>query len=430
MQGSKLRVEWTNQHACGDDPTTFCTMVLQYACEDSMPGVRDGYPSGNLEDADENNAQYDPKYMKASFQRNNFDGTTTIPTDTTSAVDKEYGMHESYDYYQKCSSVERNHGLYLADQRLGCDARYTRQQPGGQRYGYECNEERDYFPYWNKSPWRDIAVLTTDPAWCSYYRENSQNVKDRYECVGADVTKTPHHLIPINELNCTYRGKWEGIISLSILLLTYFFPLSPPLFFALSTTGTSAGGSWNRLESWNEAAPECRSHQHSRQNHLGNVATNEDGFMKGLPETAHFDWTIPRIPGQQKQDSSMCVFRIRYNISTNDYGNEETWGSYMGIDVKESEGPFDARYNCDKEMNKGTVNSASSLKGCMLGESSLRLSSLSFFLFNPLLFHSQLSLIRFLSFFFFSLQRYRSTRGRKFSTSIQSSLRRCFWKRC
>jgi hypothetical protein len=28
-EGSILRVEWTAQHACGDDPTTFCTVTLQ-----------------------------------------------------------------------------------------------------------------------------------------------------------------------------------------------------------------------------------------------------------------------------------------------------------------------------------------------------------------------------------------------------------------
>ena len=98
-------------------------------------------------------------------------------------------------------------------------------------------------------------MLTTDPAWCSYYRENSANVKDRFECVNADIQKTPHKKIPINELNCT-----------------------------------SAGGTWTRSKAWDEAAPECRSHQHSRQNHLGNVATSQDGFLTNLPETAHFDW--------------------------------------------------------------------------------------------------------------------------------------------
>jgi len=50
------------------------------------------------------------------------------------------------------------------------------------------------------------------------------------------------------------------------------------------------------------------------------------------------------------------VFRIRYNISTNDYGNDETWGSYMGFDDNKEEGPFDARYNCKNNLNKDPVN--------------------------------------------------------------------------
>ena len=104
-EGSKLRVEWTNQHACGDDPTTFCTMTIQYACDDTLPNLRDGYPSGPLAASD---TQFD-LYQQATFVRNNKDGTTTITEATKDDI--EFGMNENYDWYSDCKSRRRNKGL-------------------------------------------------------------------------------------------------------------------------------------------------------------------------------------------------------------------------------------------------------------------------------------------------------------------------------
>lgn len=63
-------------------------------------------------------------------------------------------MQESYDYFDLCQHTERNMGLYTADQNVvRSDRRGTRQNPNGNRRGFECSEERDYYPWWAPSPW-------------------------------------------------------------------------------------------------------------------------------------------------------------------------------------------------------------------------------------------------------------------------------------
>ena len=133
-EGSLLYVEWTAQHACGGNPTDNCQFLLQYSC-DNTNTMRDGNSTSTIPDP------FNTAAGNNACQNGNCD------TDVT------YGRHESQAYYNLTRWTKRNAGLFLADQQLqGNSARYTRQNNNGQAHGYECAEERDYYPYWRAAP--------------------------------------------------------------------------------------------------------------------------------------------------------------------------------------------------------------------------------------------------------------------------------------
>jgi len=321
--GSTLRIEWTNQHACGPNPNNDCQVIIQYACNDQMPGLRDGYPdSDNLVASDNNNAGYQRRQF-ANTDGQNDDGTTTIPEDknngqrtarlnyyysaASGSGGVQFAMHEGVDWYDLCKSTSRNLGLYHSDRNINPnDARGTRQNNNGDRHGLECPEEREYYPYWRPyvmdptstdkanqplnqpAAWYDVAVLTSNTDWCDFYQENSQNVRGYGQCL-CDATcrsKAKNGLIPWAEDACnTAGGRWV-------------LPMG------------SGGLGVDK--------PACVKHEFGRDNHLGStVATDDSGnptAPRYQPEMAKFDWTIPdRMAGK------LCTIRTRYNISTGDY---------------------------------------------------------------------------------------------------------------
>eukprot|EP01113_Clastostelium_recurvatum_P006661 TRINITY_DN13032_c0_g1_i1.p2 TRINITY_DN13032_c0_g1~~TRINITY_DN13032_c0_g1_i1.p2 ORF type:complete len:330 (-),score=87.89 TRINITY_DN13032_c0_g1_i1:99-1067(-) len=249
--GSILNVEWTNQHACGNDGIE-CTLVFQYMCQ--APG------------------QADDVTIR--------DGTTTntIPTNDKDAAmsktangDFVYGMHESYQYYKDCAARSRNKGLFLADQNIGDRAVNTRQN-NGNRHGTECAEERDYYPYFHPSPWKDIVVMTDNSkGLCPYIKANSQNVISKNYC--SMPNGNGNNAIPNSEAACK-----------------------------------QAGGAWSTTDAFNIPAPDCLEAPWSRDNHPGN----------GVGQSANtYNWTLPTAKTESciNEGGCTCVFRMRYNIS-------------------------------------------------------------------------------------------------------------------
>jgi hypothetical protein len=282
--GSKLPIEWTNQHSCGHENNN-CNLVVQYHCGD---WVRDGASTNRI-----------PENNRECYNHH---------CDT----DLEYGRHESYDWYKQCKYTERNQGLFTSNQNLNNnekDCRFTRQNPDNNRRGYECPEERDYYPYWRPSPWVDVAVLTNDTTRCAYYQAESQNVKDRWHCV-----------LPTSVWNTKVAAADSSTQNGN----TGFLPITKAKCETAALNGT-----WTRVPAWGVPAPVCMEPPHSRDNHLGNVHGGEH---------ARFNWTVTALPEAMEPYREYCVMRVRYNISTTDYNDWDSW-------VSDSLSPFDKVHN-------------------------------------------------------------------------------------
>ncbi|XP_045164195.2 protein DD3-3-like [Mercenaria mercenaria] len=274
--GSKLQIEWTNQHSCSDK-NNHCELIIQYMCGKDL---RDGTSTDTI------------PLQKTNCANNNCN------------TDKKYGMHEDYDYYRQCRLRQRNKGLFTADQNMGNreTAVSTRQENNGKnnRYGYECTEERDYYPYWHPSPWKDIAVLTNDIERCKYYMTESANVKSRWQCVFPTVK--------LEEMD----GKVKSIPNNKEDCENFRYPANDK---------KGIKGVWKEIPAHGLPAPVCRETQFTRDNHLGNG-------LDGNPN--RYNWTLPDI------SEDKCVLRIRYNISTNDY---DGWNTNVSMNAAKINNP-------------------------------------------------------------------------------------------
>jgi len=295
-EGSLLQVEWTAQHGCGSDNlNTDCNFVLQYMCG---PWIRDGTEQGTPNTIGQNNGN---NLVTYNAEDNLLTG--------------ERGQQEPLSWYNACQLRNRNKGLFAADQNINTNsAEGTRQNPNGNsgnRHGFECPEERDYYPYWAPTPWKDIAVLSSETGRCDYYRKESQNVKNKGLCIVANAA-TPEmdwdKTLNIPDIWANQASDWE------------------------EQSCIKNGNKWVEVKKWGISAPDCFAPAESRDNHLGNV------YIAGNIMTQHYKWVIPNVDFDKDQKYATCAFRLRYNISSGDYNG------FAHVDKRKGK-MIDASYN-------------------------------------------------------------------------------------
>jgi len=202
-EGSKLEVEWTAQHGCGQqkesesgtlgvkeeimaaNANVHCEIVVQLACSGTLDPMmqysgnqahtvtgnkvtfnaastpngliavpREGIPNSDADAATNRIGTTDP-------------GAARLIAGQNEAQTLRSNVHETPEWYNECNRVKRNRNLFTADQNVNRrSAIGTRQNPNGGRRGLECPEERDYYPYWRPSPFLDVAYLVDDGARC------------------------------------------------------------------------------------------------------------------------------------------------------------------------------------------------------------------------------------------------------------------------
>jgi len=212
------------------------------------------------------------------------DGTTTTSpaNNADSDTNAKYVLHETRQFYQDCKTTSRNKGLFTSNQAVQNNIGQTStiQNAAGNQSGQECPEERDYYPWWSPSPWVDVAAITNNQKRCDEIKGNSQNTKTTYKCVVNNNNNKP-----ITEADCK-----------------------------------AANGAWTAVAAKNVADPVCTVNTQNSRDNQHSVVAGADG------NTANYNWQIPKeLAGKN------VVLRIRYNISTGEFGDPSTGALPVGI---------------------------------------------------------------------------------------------------
>jgi len=274
--GSILPLSWSAQHACGGTQDN-CDLVIQYMTD---------YDSNNPTAA---------AFLSAAEKQNGLklrDGTaTTSPANNNNSDQTQsIGLHETRSFYNDCKTTQRNGGLFTSNQAVqnNIGETSTIQNAAGNQSGLECPEERDYYPWWQPSPWKDVALITTSQKRCDDVKGQSFNVADRYKCVLNNNNNKP-----ITQAACQ-----------------------------------TAGGQWTKVQAWGLPEPECIVNTENSRDNQHSVVQGSDGNAAG------YNFVVPTDAIGKKM-----IIRIRYNISTGEFADPATGVQDNGLP------PLDSKQN-------------------------------------------------------------------------------------
>ncbi|XP_074613093.1 protein DD3-3-like isoform X2 [Acropora palmata] len=328
---SVLDVMWTNQHGTGPktDDRVETQIILQYMCQP--------YPEGKMATADVN------REFKHHTIRNGQlinQQTFKVGARENSYIRRDFGLHEPVNYYEAYYRRERHKKLFTPDQtnknkKLRADrAIYTRQNPAGTRRGFEVPEERDYYPYWGPSPWKDIAIMVSDNKTARLMDEhvNSPHYGHKYMCImpttlpGNINCPTENNLRLAKKCVAKYitkedcdrnNGTWTKFI-------TNYLEKTAGILSTCHTEGGMelAKGIPYEPHKISQGADLRKQyvvlHKTPDVIFAPSTVVNHNGMnMEG--KFSSYKWNIPCFPTNTTQ---RCILRIRYNITSDDVPRE------------------------------------------------------------------------------------------------------------
>jgi hypothetical protein len=233
----------------------------------------------------------------------------------TAADELARGRHESYESYDSCRKRQRRSSLYSGGQNLNenLGAAATRQNPNGGRFGLECPEERDYYPYWHPTEWKDIVIFASDAdKRCPLYRKESQNVVPKGYCNSPKLAVGDPNVPPT-------------------------LPQAEQIPNTPQQCGAQPGEQWLQAVAWDIDPPECYA--------LPDVADNMQGNMPNGKSQSYM-WRIP----EDIFDGDTCVLRVRYNISSGDLNMNPALRNSQDPDADDG-AEFDYFFDLDAKFN-------------------------------------------------------------------------------